>query len=221
VTLPVQLQLQTPGSAARTGPAAGDAAVVEGPATSSPAAGPTPCVVGIDASLTATGLASTAGWCDTVGLKNVTTLPLAARLAVVDQLAEQILTAVGTPDLAVIEVPAFSRSGAGTLERSALWWAVVRSLHRRDIPVAEVFTGTRMRYATGKGSAAKTAIVDAVARRLPMFATGGDDNRCDAVVLCAMGADHLGHPLAVMPATHRAALAAVDWPVVAGWAVAA
>jgi len=28
----------------------------------------------------------------------------------------------------------------------------------------------------------------------------------------AMGADHLGHPLTPMPATHRAALAGVDWP---------
>lgn len=34
----------------------------------------------------------------------------------------------------------------------------------------------------------------------------------DALVLAAMGADHLGQPLTPMPATHRTALNGVQWP---------
>lgn len=171
-----------------------------------------PNVVGLDISLTATGIASSRGWADTVGTKSVTTLPILERVKAVDELHRRIMAMVGTPALAVVEVPAFSRSGGGALERSALWWQVLRSLTARCGAVALVHNNTRMRYATGKGSATKAAIVDAVARRFPMFETGGDDNIADAVVLAAMGADWLGHPIGQVPKTHRTALDAVDWP---------
>jgi crossover junction endodeoxyribonuclease RuvC len=176
-----------------------------------------PKVIGIDLSLTATGIASSLGWCQTIGEDGITTRPLDQRLDAIDRLTRDILIAIGGgrgnwPALVAIEIPAFSRSGAGSHERSALWWKVVRSLRRREVPVAEVSIQQRMRYATGKGSASKGAVIDAVARRLPMFATGGDDNCADAAILAAMAADHLGHPLADMPKTHRAALDAVRWP---------
>lgn len=181
----------------------------------------TPEVIGLDLSLTGSGIASSLGWCDVVGQKDVTTKPLDARLAIIDDLAERILTLTARPDLVVIEQPAFSRAGAGSIERHALWWLVVRALRRREVPVAEVTARGRMRYATGKGAATKSAVVDASARRWPAFETGGNDNLADAVVLCAMGCDRLGVPLAVMPQTHRAALDAVAWPEVHGLAVAA
>ncbi|MFG3639105.1 hypothetical protein ACGF3C_02375 [Micromonospora sp. NPDC047762] len=174
-------------------------------------------VIGLDLSLTATGIASNLGWCQTIGETGITTLPLDQRLDAIERLNRDILTTIGGgpgnwPDLVAIEIPAFSRSGAGSHERSALWWRVVRSLRDREIPVAEVAIQQRMRYATGKGSASKGAVIDAVARRLPMFATGGDDNCADAAILAAMAADHLGQPMAVMPAAHRRALDAVQWP---------
>jgi Holliday junction resolvasome RuvABC endonuclease subunit len=175
---------------------------------------PDPVVIGIDSSLTGTGIASSLGWCALVGYKDVTKMPLAQRVSTVDDLMVKIYTMVGTPDLVVIEVPAFSRAGGGALERGALWWLLVRQILRREIPVAEVFNATRMRYATGKGSAGKNAIVEAATRRWPQFETGGDDNLCDAVVLMAMGADFLGHPLATVPAVNRAALDKVNWPEV-------
>jgi crossover junction endodeoxyribonuclease RuvC len=169
-------------------------------------------VVGIDPSLTATGIVSTAGWCRTVGRPGITTLPLAERLAAIDSLVGDIRLQVAYPDLAVIEQPAFSRTGGGAVERHALWWLLVRALHRNAVPVAVAVPGAVKRYATGKGGAPKGAVIDAVARRFPQYATGGDDNCADALVLAAMGADHLGHPLTPMPATHRAALDGVQWP---------
>lgn len=171
-----------------------------------------PVVIGIDPSLTGSGIASSNGWCERVGLPDVTTKSLGERIVAVDYLVNQVITLVARPALVCIEVPAFSRAGGGALERGSLWWLIARRLHRDEIPVAEIFNGQRMRYATGKGAASKGAIVDAVARRWPQFETGGDDNLADAAVLAAMGADRLGVPLAPMPATHRKALEAVRWP---------
>jgi crossover junction endodeoxyribonuclease RuvC len=172
----------------------------------------TPVAIGLDLSLTGSGIASSAGWCERVGVKDVTTLPLQQRLAAVDDLVDQIILLARNADLVLIEMPAFSRAGGGALERAGLWWLVTRRLWIGEVPTAEVFNQHRMRYATGKPAAHKGAIVDAVARRWPQFETGGDDNLADAAVLAAMGADWLGAPLAAMPATHRKALDGVRWP---------
>lgn len=176
-----------------------------------------PKTIGVDLSLTGTGIASNLGWCQRIGETGITTRPLDQRLDAIDRLTRDILIAIGGgsgrwPALVAIEIPAYSRSGAGNHERSALWWRVVRNLRRREVPVAEVSIQARMRYATGRGTAHKGAVIDAVARRLPAFDTRGDDNLADAAILAAMAADHLGHPIAPMPAAHRAALTAVTWP---------
>ncbi len=171
-------------------------------------------VIGLDTSLTATGIASSGGWCDTVGRDGITKLPLRQRIDAVDELVDEVLVVAGVADLFVVEAPAFTRSGGGAVERHALYWLLLRRLLRLEGPVALVTTNQRMTYATGKGIASKEAVVDAVARRLPMFETGGDNNLCDAVVLCAMGCDWLGEPLANMPSTHRRALQKVAWPEV-------
>ena len=175
-------------------------------------------VVGIDPSVTATGLADDRCACHLIGRKGITTLPVVDRLKALKDLRNDIInwTCQRAPDLVVIELPAFSRAGGGAMERHWLYLAIVDRLLARGIPVAEVYARTRMAYATGKGAASKTAIVDAVARRFPDYDTGGDDNICDAIILCAMGADHLGEPFAPMPANHRAALAKVAWPNLIG-----
>jgi hypothetical protein len=168
--------------------------------------------IGLDLSLTGSGIASSAGWCERVGTKDITKLPLADRHVAVDRLVDEIVILCRQADLVVVEVPAFSRAGGGVLERSALWWLVTRRLWLGEVPTAEAFNQHRMRYATGRPQADKGAIIDAVARRWPQFETGGDDNLADAAVLAAMGADWLGHPIADMPQTHRKALDAVRWP---------
>lgn len=179
-----------------------------------------PTVIGLDLSLTGSGIASSVGWCERIGFADITKMPLIRRVAIMRVLTEKLLDLIGRPDLVVVEVPAFSRSGGGVIERAALYDRVTSALVDREIPVAEAFNQHRMRYATGKGAASKGAIVDAVARRWPAFETGGDDNKADAVILAAMGADHLGIPLASVPQTHRAGLTGVRWPDL-GVAVAA
>lgn len=166
-------------------------------------------ILGLDLSLAATGLAGD-GWTET--------LKPPARLRGVERLdwirstiADRYLTGV---TLAAVEGPSYGSQGAGRQsghhERAGLWWLVVRTLWRRGIPYAVVTPAGRARYATGRGNAGKDDVMREVARRFPWFT--GDNNAADALVLAAMAADHLGHPLAAMPATHRAALAAVEWP---------
>lgn len=180
-----------------------------------------PVVVGLDtalgsASSSGTGIASSAGWCEAVGYRNakkpLTGLPHPQRLTELEQLARRIVLTVKFPTLVVMELPALSRAGGGTHERAWLWWELYRQLTRSDIPVALMAPNQRALYATGKGNAGKTAVVDAVARRWPDWSTGGDDNMADAVTLMAAGMDWLGSPLAKMPAVNRAAIEKALWP---------
>lgn len=173
-------------------------------------------VVGVDTSLTASGLASSHGWCRTVGYSDaknpITKLPVRQRLTALEGVRADVLCAIGTPALAVMETAAYSRAGGGGHERGWLWWEVYGGLVRAGVPVALMDPRQRMLYATGKGNATKSAVVDAVARRWPAWETAGDDNQADGVVLMAAGLDWLGQPLVKMPATHRRALERAEWP---------
>ena len=179
-------------------------------------------VVGIDPSLTSTGIAwyittggDDAAGCDRIGRPGLTKLPLDLRVHAVDAIVQGVLNAAGHADLYVTEAPAYGGqtvATAGRVEMNALWWLIVRRLIRAEQHVALVAPAQLKLYATGKGNAPKNAVVDAVARRLPMFPTIGNDNTADAAVLCAMGCDQLGQPIVDMPAVHRAALRKVGWP---------
>jgi crossover junction endodeoxyribonuclease RuvC len=188
------------------------------PTTAAPATGAAapPRVAGVDLSLTSTGIAYNTGHCLKVGRSDVTTLPLDQRTEVLRELADTILSHIDTADLVLIEkfVLARGKAGAGGAgERAHLYYLVVDALiHQIHTPVVEVPQGTLKIYATGRGNAPKDEVKDAVAKRLPMYVTKGNSDMCDAAVLAAMGSDHLGHPLVVMPQAHRAALAKVAWP---------
>lgn len=183
----------------------------------------TPVVVGIDPSLTGTGIASSNGWVDVIGYKRarakdpgITQLPHSERIAAMRSLLGQVLTTIGTPTLAVLELPAVSRSGGGAHERGWFWWQLYNDLTRHEIPVGLLAPNARALYATGKGTAAKGAVIDAVTRRFPAWTTEGNDNAADAVALMAASRDWLGHPITDLPKTHRAALDKATWPTLPG-----
>lgn len=163
-------------------------------------------VIGLDPSLTSTGVASTAGWVDRIHPKK----PLTGinRLRVIVTSVRELTK---TADLAVLEGPSYNSTGGHQHERAGLWWMVYDCLDLRGIPTAVVAPASRCRYATGKGNASKDAVLSAVVRRFPDVEVTGNDE-ADALVLAAMGADYLGRPMAAMPATHRAALDKVAWP---------
>jgi Holliday junction resolvasome RuvABC endonuclease subunit len=181
-----------------------------------------PRVIGLDPSLTGTGVAGL-GWSETLGsVGNVEKDTIAKRHDRITGLAARVVELVGHADLVVIEAPAFDAKSTSGVDRAGLWWDIYRRLRSRDIPVVDITTGGLKVYATGVGGASKIRVVEQVARRLGDVweDLGGDDNRADAVVLCAMGLDRLGAPVVSMPANHRRALNAVRWPDLPALAVA-
>lgn len=164
-----------------------------------------PKVVGLDLSLTSTGVAGR-GWTDTI--KPHPKMRGDDRLLFIRQ---QIVT-TWTPGAALVAVegPSYGSTGRGQHERAGLWWMVVCALRTHGIPVAVIPPSSLKKYATGRGVGDKDDVLLAVARRFDWFA--GKNDEADALVLAAMAADHLGQPMADMPATHRAALERVEWP---------
>jgi Holliday junction resolvasome RuvABC endonuclease subunit len=163
-------------------------------------------VIGLDPSLTHFGIASSRGW--TRVLK-----PASRGHVRLQQLRDDILEAIPADVvLVVIEGPSYGSQArqAGHHERAGLWWLVAHTMWKRGIDYAVAAPAARAKYATGKGNAAKADVVREVTRRFDWF-TGAEDE-ADALVLAAMGADWLGHPIAPMPQTHRKALDAVRWP---------
>lgn len=175
-----------------------------------------PHVVGIDFSLTATGIGSSRGWAVTIGEKGRRGDLFDQRGARIDRLAGAVDEHVGRShhvDLAVMEQPAPGVPGGSTWDRAGAWWAIARDLRRRRIPIAFVANTARSKYATGRAGADKDTVLRMMREQLPGW-TIDNDNEADALALAAMGRDWLGRPL--YPVTDRArweALEAVEWPV--------
>lgn len=171
-----------------------------------------PTVLGLDLSLSRTGVAGNAGhgWADVIAPP--VRLRGHDRLAWIQaEITNLYLTRV---DLVVVEGPSYGNQGsarqAGHHERAGLWWLITHHLWARGTPVAVMPPASLKKWATGRGNAGKDEIMREVARRYPWFQ--GDNNAADALCLAAAGAHHLDAPMAVLPATHTAALAAVQWP---------
>lgn len=167
-------------------------------------------IYGLDLSLTGTGVCDgkTTWLIKSEGRANASLAERAERLR---SLRDRVLDAVGGASLVVLEGPAMASTSGHMHDRSGLWWLVVASLHAQRIPTVEVPPSCLKRYATGKGNARKGEVIEAVTRRFPDVETGGDDNRCDALVLAAMGYDRAGRPITTLPAAHRASLESVRW----------
>ena len=174
-------------------------------------------VVGLDLSLTGTGVTVINAGVHTAlfGAKGHKSDTLQMRADRLDTLFSQIVNVIPEHALVVIEQPAYSSVGGSHHDRSGLWWIIVHHLYQFH-DIAEVPPSTLKKYAVGKGGgpgATKGAVIEAVTRRYPDVSTGGDDNICDSFVLAAMGSRHLGRPLEEsLPQTHLAAMDAVRWP---------
>jgi len=176
-------------------------------------------IAGIDLSLTSTGIALITTQPDADGRtrriesKGHAKATLAQRNKRLTCLARDVTEQAAGADLIVIEQPAYSRQVGSMHDRSGLWWVVVNLLSEEyAATVVEVAPTTRARYATGKGNAAKDLVLAAVIKRYPDWDITGNDV-ADALILAAMGARHLGHPIeSSLPTTHLAAMAGVAWP---------
>jgi Holliday junction resolvasome RuvABC endonuclease subunit len=173
-------------------------------------------VVGVDLSLTSTGIA-TAGGVRTIASSGRDGASLRVRHARLADVTTRVVLAVSDAAaprtaLVVIEGPAYAAKGGKTHERAGLWWMVVDELLSAGHLVAEVPPPTLKKYALGKGVGDKGAMVDAAARRMPQVETRGQNDAVDALWLRAMGMHRYGQPLCSVPKAHAAALDAVAWP---------
>lgn len=163
-------------------------------------------VIGLDLSLTATGIAYPDG----------TTRTIKTRPADGDRRLIHIQAAIAdaldpTTTLAVLEdLPTHAHSAGIT---GMVHGAVRALLLDQQVPYALVAPATLKAYATGKGSGDKTAMALAAFKRARV--EFGDDNQCDAWWLRTAGLDRLGVALFPLPADQRARLDKARWPELA------
>lgn len=173
-------------------------------------------VTGLDLSLTSCGLAritipdgNTTTWNRTSTGKTDDSLEERADRLI--NLASYIVEDAFLSDLVVIEGPSFGQGRqSGTHDRAGLWWLVVSRL---KVPVVEVSPAQVKKYATGNGAAKKDAVLASVVRRYSWVDVENND-MADALVLAAMGARHLGHPIEQRQLSEPAlsAMEKVRWP---------
>lgn len=159
------------------------------------------CVIGLDLSLTGTGIAALDIDTGTLATAvHASASPGIASLGahvnrhreLVDGIVSQILSA--DPVLVVVEGLQFSvrEKDSSLTRRGFLWWAVVEELCRGGAPVVEVAPQLIKKLATGRGNASKSEVVAAYAVAWPDAARGPNiEDRADAAFAAALGAARL------------------------------
>jgi Holliday junction resolvasome RuvABC endonuclease subunit len=176
-------------------------------------------VVGLDVSLTCSGVAIVGGNQEQSGIttRRVSSPDLGDSLlgvrnrirVAVDGLLQVIPSRTS---LIVIEKPLPARSGFASLqlERGALYWWLVDQLLPRCV-VVPVHPKTRAKLATGNGNATKRDVRAAVRADFPGVQVP-DDNVADAVALAVAGARSLGVSLVEYSPAQLEAYGKVSWP---------
>ncbi|WP_327169514.1 hypothetical protein [Streptomyces subrutilus] len=167
---------------------------------------PRPLVVGLDLSLTSTGIAGD-GW--TANIRTKTRGDARIRILQIG-IADYIKAA----DLVVMEGPSFGHGAqAGHEELAGLRVIVRQYCYRHHIPYAVIPPASLKVYATGNGRASKDGVRAAITDRYGYLTEGAARyDEADAYAAMAAGYDWLGHPLRALPESHRRALAGCKWP---------
>lgn len=163
----------------------------------------TPAVVGLDYSLTSSGVALSPPTRVTLIQSQQKGHP---RL---HELKMSLRHLAKGAALAVVESGSY-RSTSSTFHQLAGGWHILtHELWELGIPYAEVAPSTLKAYATDDGHATKQQMVNAARRAFPRTPVVNDD-AADALFLAAMGSEYLGRPLFRSPRT--GALRSVNWP---------
>jgi len=169
-----------------------------------------PVVVGLDLSITATGVATVR---DDGKYTTRSVVPGVKRKGHdrLEFVLQGIFTAeVKMANAAVVEGPSFGSNRPGYHVNAGLWWHVTHRLWLHGIPYVVVAPTVVKMYATGNGQSGKDAVLMSAARKFPQF--DGDNNEADALWMAALFLDWSETPLVGLPQKHRRALASVDWP---------
>lgn len=159
-------------------------------------------IVGLDLSITATGI------CDADGVMNTVGGDAKIGDHRLIKIRDAVRPVAEDADLVLIELLPQHMKAAGI---TAMVHGVVRVLLiELGVPYTTITPGTLKTYATGRGTATKSDMRIALYQRFGIDER--DDNRADAWWLRALGLDLYGEPLTQlngstkMPETHRRAL---------------
>lgn len=181
-----------------------------------------PAVVGIDPSLTSTGVAL---WTPgaPVSISRVKsspgpTMPGAKtpswrdRHRRIKDAGARVAAEVPFGSLVVLEAPAYAAKSTSIHDRAGLWWEIYDNVVDLNCEVLIVTTNQRMKYSTGRGSADKDTVLAATIRRYLDIEIRNNDE-ADAMIFLAIGCRMIGHPLEdSLPKTHLDALAKLTLP---------
>lgn len=183
-------------------------------------------VVGVDLSLTATGVAvirdGLVHEVRTVASKGKRGDSLAVRDGRLTRIASEIgnLCEDVRADLVLLEGPSFGSHGGSQWDRAGLWWETVMCLRRAvGVPVGQAAPTVVKKFASGRGNGDKAAVAVGIARLWPEVECA-NDNEFDALTLSTMAAQKLGMTVPIR-AHHAECLVKVEWPDLGEAAVAA
>lgn len=168
----------------------------------------TPCVVGLDLSLTSTGVATvTATMTATERVTPPRGCTGTARLRHIRDAVTNRVAGV-RPDLVTVEGYSYGSRVTHAHSLGELGGVIRLALTETGVHWVAIPPATLKRYATGRGNADKHEMVAAAIRRLRY--DGSSPDEADALWLAHAGHHLLGHGLVDLPKTHLAALAGID-----------
>lgn len=170
----------------------------------------TPVGVGLDLSLSSTGIALADGTVTMVKTEPLRGMERIERVRSAVANALEPMNGRGKTEC-LVAVEGYAPTHIGTAIGAGELGGVIRHmLWRQAIPFAVVTPGSLKLYATGHGNASKTGMVIAARERLGYEGQWHDE--ADALWLRCVALDLLGAPPAVVPKAHRRALSAIQFP---------
>lgn len=164
-------------------------------------------VVGLDLSLTATGVATGDGRLLTV-YSEAGGSTVGERALRISRLRVQIMEHMWDADMVVIEGPAYSRQQqSGHHLRAGLWWLIATTARAMAGEVIEVSPSALKKFATGRGNATKADMRVALLQRVGEDIR--DDNQVDAFWLRQVGLHLLGDKGLDLPKANLTALSKI------------
>ncbi|WP_066041968.1 hypothetical protein [Herbiconiux solani] len=174
-------------------------------------------VVGIDPSLSGTGLAriSVTGEVETKAVASPSREGWEGNWSRVREIAGPVAVFTPPESLVLIEemfVPRGEATAGKVIERAWLWGRIYDLMKRRGCVVVVVNNSHRAMLATGSGAAKKPQVKARMRERFPE-ARVSDDNQADALAMAAAGAWWAGFPIeGPTHAGQNEAMSKVPWP---------
>lgn len=167
-----------------------------------------PSILGLDLSLTATGIGHPAGEVEVVNpAKIVKGIDGMGRIELIRERIAEIITKHVLVELVVIEGYSYGSHLAYAREIGELGGVIRNHLYQERVPYIDVPPNTLKKIATGNGKATKYQVMQAAAKRLGY--EGADDNESDALWLRAIGWFLMGETPCSIPVDQLEALEAL------------